>query len=365
MRCILHIGFGKTGTTALQRYLAARPVVDGPQPHRYFVVDHRGHVLRDADALNREAVSDPQLWERDDLDAIARRLVAAVPLGSRPILSQEAWSIRGREWLEADALNRLGLRAHVVAWVRPQIEWFNSGWWEWWAWLHRVNTPAELLKHWGKQMHWRAHLDAWAANPAVDKLTVRLYRRNTVSDFLALLGAPPPAPDASVVVNRSLAPVHIRLLKSMPGLRTPNRPWLDGLLQKLLPSTERAPWVLTPADMQRIVDDCRADNERLAASLAPEQADEMRRDPRWWSITPYLDLPAAQPADLKATRRDWMQAFSALFQADEGVRRKLAHLVAELERRRDGRGRFFDRLPRRLAARLGARAHEFDPRGAG
>lgn len=324
--CILHIGFGKTGTSALQGYLSRHPVVDAPQRHRYVAI-HGGRVLHGDEMAEAAAAapagyvaSIPHLWERDDLEDVVGRLAAAVPADCRPILSQEGWGRRGGACREADGLRRLGLRAQVVAWVRPQIEWFNSAWWQVWAWRGDLESPADLLRQWRDGwrpgfMRWRTMLDAWAANPAVDGVTARLYRRDTIADFFALLGAPPPAPDAAAVVNRSLAPVHIRLLRCAPGLRRQHTPQIDWRLQKLLPSPEPSPWMLTPDDMQRIVDGCRADNERLAALLAPEQAEEMRRDPRWWSPEPYLDRPLAQPADLQATPEDLERAVPALLRA--------------------------------------------------
>ena len=167
-------------------------------------------------------------------------------------------------------------------------------------------------------MRWRTQLGPWAANPNVDELTTRLYRRDTVPDFLSLVGAPPPEPGDDLPVNHSLAPIQIRILKFVPGLRRQHTPQYDWVLQKLLPSTEPTPWALTqaltPADMQAVVDGCRADNEQLLAYLAPEDADEMRRDPRWWSIEPYLDRRPAKD-DLEATPRDLKLAIEAMLKA--------------------------------------------------
>ena len=114
------------------------------------------------------------------------------------------------------------------------------------------------------------------------------------------------------VVNASLAPLHIRILKSVSHLRGPHSPQLDWVLQQCLPSAESTPWALEPQIMQAIVDGCREDNERLLELLSPEDADEMRRDPRWWSIEPYCDRPVATDDELQATRAELIRAVGAL-----------------------------------------------------
>ena len=351
MQCILHIGFGKTGSSALQGYLSGNPILGSPPRYRYVVIDRDGSVLDGeriparvaaADAPTPYLASAPRLGKRGDLDAIARRLADAPPTESTLILSQEAWARCGAEWREADVLNRLGLRAQVVGWVRPQIEWFNSGWWQWWAWIDGVDTPADLLRKWRPSfMWWWTWLQPWAKNPHVDAVKVRLYQRDTVSDFLSLLGVRPPAPVPATVVNRSLAPLHLRLRKSAPYLQSWKRgAEIDWALQELLPSNEPPPWALAPDDMQAIVDGCRADNERLLAALPPDQADRMRADPRWWSTAPYLDRRPVSAADLVATRADLLRAAGALTRA--GIRAML---------QADARKRFMSAVDLLLEAR--------------
>ena len=183
-----------------------------------------------------------------------------------------------------------------------------------------LEAPADLLGRWRGGwrpgfMRWSTLLDPWAANRNVDELAVRLYGRNTIPDFLSLVGAPGPGPGDDLPVNRSLAPLHIRILKFVPQLRRQHTPQYDWVLQELLPSTEPPPWALTADDMQAIVDGCRADNERLLAYLTPEDAERMRGDPRWWSIEPYLDRRPATPDDLRATPHDLGVAIAAMLTA--------------------------------------------------
>ena len=329
VRCVLHVGFGKTGTSALQTYLSRNPWLEGTRGHRYVVVDGCGRVL-DGDAIqaaaagraHRYLVSTPRLWHRGDLEDIGRRL-ARLGRNDVLVLSQEDWARNGRSCHELRALERLEIRAHVVAYVRPQVEWFNSGWWQWWTWHEEFDTPPDVLKKWRSGfLCWAKQLKWWAGNPNVSRLSVRLYRRDTVSDFMGVLGATEKIGAEEVVVNSSLSPLHIKLLKSMPGLRRPHTPWYDWVLQGCLPSTEEAPWALTRDDMQTIVDVCKEDNRALMALLTPEDAEAMRQDMRWWSIEPYLDRAAVTEAELRCTESDLKVAVQALLGALAGERGK-------------------------------------------
>ena len=122
VECILHIGFGKTGTTALQMYLSRHPELGTPQGHRYVVIGNDGRLLHgkqlqaQAAASKYPYMSTPGLWERDDLEAIGRDLDAISRQGV-PVLSQEDWARTGRKCLDLHALQRLGIKAQVIAYV--------------------------------------------------------------------------------------------------------------------------------------------------------------------------------------------------------------------------------------------------------
>ena len=83
VECVLHVGFGKTGSSALQAYLCRHPELNTPPRHRYVVVDDDGRLLdgeqlqaRAADSVHSYVASTPGLWERSDLEAIGRDLDA-------------------------------------------------------------------------------------------------------------------------------------------------------------------------------------------------------------------------------------------------------------------------------------------------
>ena len=309
LNCVFHIGFGKTGTSSLQGYLGRNPQLPALQKHQYITINKEGFVAC-GEIVKKQAMSSPfgyitsapQLWSVPNLEAVGRRL-KQIAQNRVLVLSQEDWARNGRQILETETLQKLGCRVHVIAYVRPQIEWFNSGWWQWWTWDDKFETPSDVLNTWGLGfMQWRANLDWWLKNPALERMTVRLHKGDTIADFLRVLGATQHPDKVDLPLNPSLAPLHIKLLKLAQGLRKPHTSQIDRVVQKFFPSSGQTPWGVNPEDMQRIVDGCREDNQRLMEILEPEQAIEMKADSRWWSLDPYAHHQLVTEDDLELSR---------------------------------------------------------------
>ena len=128
IRCVFHIGVPKTGSTALQRYLARHWQLSTPHEHRYVVIGPHGEVLDGRHIKAKSPSSTRHLWELEDLESIGERLRSIADRGV-PVISQEDFARNGRGFLERNVLERLDVCSQIVVYVRPQIEWFNSAWW--------------------------------------------------------------------------------------------------------------------------------------------------------------------------------------------------------------------------------------------
>jgi len=293
--CIMHIGFGKTGTSSLQAYLTDHPYVSGSQhKYQYAAILRNGEVAQGArlsrmktDSVVDYVVSVPDLDQVEALSSFPLKGVLASEV--LPIFSQEDWARRGLMFHRGEALSKLGIKAEVIAYVRPQVEWFNSGWWQWWAWEPQFKKPKDVIEMWSLNFcKWYTQLKWWKDNPNVEKLTVRLQAPDIIGDFLGLLGANPEVDVAPYRQNTSLTPFEAKILKVLgKQIRQTGATDVDELIRRILPSTGATPWAVDTDCARQIIEGCRDDNLQLLSLLDEDQQTKMHADQRWWSAEQY------------------------------------------------------------------------------
>lgn len=300
-RCVLHVGMPKCGSSALQTALSAHPELRGAGASRacYVALHPRGELLA-GEALRARA-GDSALGyvvsARDEqlaaLGTLALRGLAGalreVADDALLLLSNEGWGNHHAVFREGRLLERLGLEAEVVFYVRPQVGCCNSAWWQWGAWSGKP-LPAWIDRHLPR-MQWHAVAAAWREVPGVTRVRPRLLpEAGIVQDFCGLFGLEPP-PDLRA--NASLPAPVLRLLQRHRALRPgPHDAAVEFALSRHLALEGSPPWVLPPAQVERILDQCRAGNEALAAMLDAPDAQRMRDDPAWWSAAHWAGRQA-------------------------------------------------------------------------
>lgn len=306
---VLHIGFGKTGTSSIQRYLS-RCGTDriGNTRYVYCAFDHKGRVMlggriRRTAKINQVGYVSSTTRIPLDEAAVGRlgmELAGLLRQGRIPVFSQEDWGRKGT--LFVSMLQTLSLKVRVIAFVRPQVDFFNSGWWQWWYWMDRFKHPEDVIGD-GRFgfMRWFMHLDRWRAIPQVEHLDVLLYGRDSVSDFLEVLETPA---ISSERVNIGLNPLVLKVYNAVPLLRGVHGARMDSLLSRWLSTGEGPPWAVPYELAQRIVEGTRQDNLRLLSLLDMKQREQMEADTRWWSAEPYRNRVAVRGEDLRLSPRD-------------------------------------------------------------
>jgi hypothetical protein len=308
-RPVIHIGAPKCGSSALQSGLTREPVFTGAggKTFIYVVLDHEGRV-RSGHELEpnpvygyRATVDMAHLLQHDEAAfAAMRRDLSQI---AHPVLSNEGMFASSPA--AAEVLARLGFEVDIVAYLRPQVDFMNSAWWQWGAWSGR-EVP-DQIKRLIRLCDYDLHLGRWAEIPEVRTITLRILDGDILSDFRALLGAPPPPPHDGPRVNASLPEAVLRLAQRNPDLHRRLGPQLDFVLARRMSFDGLAPtpWVLDRALVERIINRHRAGNEAILARLDPENAARMRADPRWWDPASYagrtaLPLPSTDttPAEM-------------------------------------------------------------------
>ncbi|MCC5975471.1 MAG: hypothetical protein JJT81_15675 [Rubellimicrobium sp.] len=300
----LHVGAAKCGSSALQAGLTRSPLIasaDGAA-FTYTVVDHKGRVLK-----GNELVPDPVYGYRATVDAVhlaefGRRTHAEI----RRDLSQVSGPVLSNEGLLASAplaarfLEQLDLPVEVIAYMRPQVDFVNSAWWQWGAWSGI--EMREQLRRLIRLCDYNMHIGRWESIPQVRKITLRLLPSDILADFHACLGAPPPRDRPRV--NASLPGAILRLAQRHPDLHRRLGPELDFVLARRMSfeGLSGTPWILSAAYVQRIIERHRAGNTALMARLDPDQAAAMAADPRWWDTAAYAGRTAKSAGPLNTPR---------------------------------------------------------------
>jgi hypothetical protein len=268
---------------------------------------HPGKVISSFSARERETV-------RSVLLEFAKRCDTL-------IFSNEGWGARAGHFADDCLFAGAGFEVSVLAYVRPQVEWMNSAWWQWGAW---AEAPlGRWVKNSRPNARWHDILQQWTAKPWVKQVQARLLDGDIVQDFMHYLGyEAPPQPHA----NRSLPGTVLRLFQRHRQLRPgPHDSAIEFVLARHLElDNQKNPWVLRPALVEQLLAFYRRDNEQLAHFLPADQSRKMLDDPRWWQPASYSQRPLAKPAverlNAEELERLAVSALAAINRLDAEVR---------------------------------------------
>ncbi len=358
---IIHVGASKCGSSALQRALSASSGLSlAGKPAKYVASKANGTLLHD-DALHRFAEQNIFGYaaflgvdQIAGLDQKRKMLVGsrlrALARKYTVILSREGWLTRPELFSSTRILERWGIDAKVVIYVRPPANWINSAWWQWGAWAGR-----DFDRWLGKALevplwhHWVKH---WEHVPGVREVEVRLSGTNIVEDFsraFEVTGL------ANRYHNQGLSPSILRLYQIDRELRPDSHDSrMDFFIsQHLGLRSVSSPWILDRARLERVIEETRDSAERLVTHMRPDQRDEWLSDPRVWDPDAFenkiVESPYCREECLDA--REIADVASAALKLAYDLNQKNARLerLNHSLREETWRGRFRSWLGRRGA----------------
>lgn len=296
MTIILHVGAPKCGSSAIQTSMSQNPSlhrIDGSAVEYVSIAGRTGQLLR-GEQLRKEA-------ERDVHGYVASPKAADLlnfdleQLGSQlhriehdAVLSYEGWISEPGKW--AEILSRIGIKVHVVAYVRPHVDLLNSSWWQWGAWSGQ-SFDVWMGNRIKANMWWQL-LNTWKSLDCVESCTVRLLQGDVVHDFYTRV-LRTEAPKEKVLANSSMPSVVLRLFQRKRQLRPGQHDSkIEFMLGRLLDLQGASPWVLDDHWIERILSETKADNTKLLSLLDEQSAAAMQNDERWWNASAYSDKVA-------------------------------------------------------------------------
>jgi hypothetical protein len=321
----LHIGINKTGTSAIQRYLATHRSELAQERVLYPFSGRAGEAHYD---LSRElgfAHGKPPV-NAEALAQLREALLEEVRRADAQtlIISSEDFVLRGdvarvREFFSA-------FDCRIVVYLRRHDHWWLSSYNQ--AVKMVTNPPWEpgidaYLQFYRKRKSARAShrevLDRWADVFGVSAICVRPYEAlqnegGVVADFLRTTGLAPlavSASDSTERVNESLAGDVVHILDFVQRARIPPR-MRDMLTRKLLASVDEAraaaPDPMCPRLRRRLIDDNRPDYEYIARTYLGREDGVLFREPEPrgdepWEATPPPDKIAVIGRILNLRRR--------------------------------------------------------------
>lgn len=303
----------KCGSSAIQNYLSSRNFYEASKESViYLTIKKDGEVSYGEDLL-REAASSSYGYASSHNDEIinsisksgSSRVVNSIndflDKEYLVIISNEGWGPRPDSFSnEHKIFSNLKEKVEIVGYVRPQVEWINSAWWQWGAWsdvpFNRWVAANKEKALWGRAF------EAWKKKPWVKKITPRLMGGDVVADFTDYLNLPEVYTGQS---NKSLPGSLLRFFQSHRDLRPgPHSSAIEFVLAKAIDFPDnKTPWVVSRQAAEEILSFCRDDNVLLESFLWQSDLSILGNG-KWWSISSFKERDVERPEPIKPSYKE-------------------------------------------------------------
>ena len=238
------------------------------------------------------------------------------------VLSNESWGPHPDYFQDDCIFSHPGFDVSLISFVRPQVEWMNSAWWQWGAW---TNAPIwRWINNNRPKADWHLLLNKWKSKKWVNRVDVKLMEADVVSSLFEYLDL---TFSYEKEANRGLPESVLRLFQRHRDLRPgPHDSAIEFVISHHLNlQSTGTPWVVPENMVRNLLEYFREGNQGLGELLGEDQKEKFFSDSRWWSVDSYqrkiLRPPVAKRVYANQMEELAVEAIRAVYRLDQEVRR--------------------------------------------
>jgi SAM-dependent methyltransferase len=310
----IHAGFPKCGSSSIQTFLSNQGnfyAKDGNKLLYAALLGNNivyGHSLREMAMNNPVGYISSIPWRtrqnsiEEYFETVGEQLLNLL-MNNHVILSQEAWIEEYSFWKKINLFEKNEIEVNFICYIRPQIEWVNSGWWQWGAWSNfSLDDWINSIMH---GIKFGDRIDEFKNIKWIKQIHVRLLTRNLISDFSKLLdlNTTNNVDEASnLIVNKGLPNGMLRLFQLHRELRPgPHDSNIDTVLTRHLQLNGKPAWVLNETQISRIIRETQQSNKKLIQLLDEDCRTDFEADLRYWDAAAFSSFSINAPTEVKPT----------------------------------------------------------------
>lgn len=298
----IHAGFPKCGSSSIQTFLSGQRIFYSKDGSKLIYAVLLGNSIVHGKSLCELIANNPTgyvsslPWRNRKIsienyfDTVGDQLLNLL-MNNHVILSQEAWIEEFEFWKTVDFFKKNEIEVTFICYIRPQIEWINSGWWQWGAWTESsldnwINSIIPGVKYFDRIIEFINI--GW-----IKQVKVRLLNRKLLSDFSTLLNLNDSyfSTDLDKLVNKGLPNSLLRLFQLHRQLRPgPHDAVIDSILTNNLQLKGKPAWVLDSTKITSIIRELYQNNKKLIEILDEDCRADFEADLRYWDAAAFESI---------------------------------------------------------------------------